>query len=177
MQPRTQEVLDLLDTHRATLADAVRAVPEPLRGRRPAPERWSVAEILEHLGIVEGNITQLLRARIDAGQAEGLGPERDTSEAVSKALVDRVLDRSARITTSARSQPTGNMDADAAWDVLVERRRDLEALVRSADGLALGQIIAPHPVFGPLDVYQWLAFVGAHEGRHAQQIREAAEYA
>ena len=27
-------------------------------------------------------------------------------------------------------------------------------------------------VFGPLDLYTWFAFIGAHEARHAAQIRE-----
>jgi hypothetical protein len=33
----------------------------------------------------------------------------------------------------------------------------------------------PHPRFGPLTGYQWIAFSGAHEARHAAQIREIAE--
>ncbi|MGH9901771.1 MAG: DinB family protein, partial [Pyrinomonadaceae bacterium] len=28
----------------------------------------------------------------------------------------------------------------------------------------------PHPAFGPLDLYQWLAFIGLHEARHLGQI-------
>jgi hypothetical protein len=27
-----------------------------------------------------------------------------------------------------------------------------------------------HPVLGELDLYQWLIFVGQHEGRHKKQI-------
>jgi hypothetical protein len=33
----------------------------------------------------------------------------------------------------------------------------------------------PHPALGVLDGYQWLAFVGTHELRHANQIREIGE--
>jgi hypothetical protein len=32
----------------------------------------------------------------------------------------------------------------------------------------------PHSVFGPSSAYHWFAFVGAHEARHAAQIREIA---
>lgn len=48
-------------------------------------------------------------------------------------------------------------------------------LVREYDGLALGSVTAPHPVLGEIDVYQWLLFLGAHEGRHADQVREIGE--
>jgi hypothetical protein len=33
----------------------------------------------------------------------------------------------------------------------------------------------PHPVFGPLNLYDWLRLIGYHELRHAKQIREVAE--
>jgi hypothetical protein len=41
--------------------------------------------------------------------------------------------------------------------------------------MALGDITVPHPVLGPLNLYQWVLFVGGHESRHAIQIREIAQ--
>jgi hypothetical protein len=172
MQPRTREVLSHLDNHRAALTEALDAVPVALRERRPAPNRWSVAEILEHLGIVEGGITQLLQKQVDAARAAGHGPERETSPVVPTVPVDRLLDRSAPLTASTRSQPSGTLSADAAWEALSHRRRALQELLLTVDGLALSEVIIPHPILGSLNVYQWLVFVGAHEGRHARQIRE-----
>jgi hypothetical protein len=32
----------------------------------------------------------------------------------------------------------------------------------------------PHPVLGPTNGYQWFLFIGSHEARHADQIRETA---
>lgn len=174
MQRRTQEVLTHLDVHRAALTQAVAAVPEALRGRRAALDRWSVAEILEHLGIVEGSITQLLGGHLNAARAAGLGVERETSPVVPTVPVDRLLDRSAPMVAGARSLPTGDLGAHAAWEVLAERRRALRELLLAADGLALSEVIILHPLLGPLNVYQWLVFVGAHEARHADQVRDVA---
>jgi hypothetical protein len=42
----------------------------------------------------------------------------------------------------------------------------------AGDGYALGEIVHPHPALGPLDMYGWMAFCGAHAARHAAQIRE-----
>jgi hypothetical protein len=151
----------------------VAGVPEDRRERRPAPDRWSVAEILEHLGIVEGGITQLLDGQVAAARAAGLGAERETSPVVPTVPVRRLLDRTARLTASARSLPTGGLAAGAAWETLVERRSALRHLLVASDGLALSALVIPHPVLGPLNVYQWLVFIGAHEGRHAKQIQEA----
>ncbi len=47
-------------------------------------------------------------------------------------------------------------------------------VLHAGDGLAIGTLSLPHPLFGPLTAYHWLAFVGAHEARHAAQIREIA---
>jgi hypothetical protein len=35
-------------------------------------------------------------------------------------------------------------------------------------------VVVPHPALGDQNLYQWIAFVGAHESRHAAQIREIA---
>jgi len=39
-------------------------------------------------------------------------------------------------------------------------------------GLRLEDVARDHPVGMSLTLYQWLAFVGYHELRHAAQIRE-----
>lgn len=174
MHPRTTEVLSLLDLHRAALERALADVPRARRERRPAPERWSVAEVLQHLSLVEGGITQLLATRIDAARAAGLGAERASSPVAPTMDVARVLDRSRPITAGEAVWPRPGVDADAAWAMLVERRESLRALIASTDGLALEEVTAPNMVLGPLNAYQWMVFVGAHEARHTAQIREVA---
>lgn len=177
MHPRTDEVLTHLDQYRTILRQAVEEVPPARREERPAPGRWSVAEILEHIGIVEGGITRLLRKQLDEARAGGLGPEQDTSPVVPMVPVRLVLDRSLRIEANPRVLPTSGLTADAAWQVLEDRRQALREFLIAADGLALGDVVipVPHPRLGPLNGWQWLVFLGAHEGRHAGQIRELAQ--
>lgn len=79
MQPRIQEILSHLDTRRADLRAAVDAVPASERGTRPAPDRWSAGEVLEHLAMVEGRMARgIFAKRIEEARANGLGAERDT---------------------------------------------------------------------------------------------------
>ena len=49
MHPHLDAALSRLDESRAALRAAVEAVPAALRTRKPAQDRWSVAEVLEHL--------------------------------------------------------------------------------------------------------------------------------
>jgi uncharacterized damage-inducible protein DinB len=174
MHPRTQEVLTNLDRQRTMLEQAVAAVPQPLRQRRPGPDRWSIAEVLEHLTLVEARIARLLDEQIATARAAGLGAERDSSAVTPTVDVARMLDRSQRLAARENSLPTAGLDADAALARLTELRRALRETLLAADGLALGDVVAQHPRLGPLNVYQWLVFVAAHEGRHTAQIHETA---
>ncbi|MGE3275107.1 MAG: DinB family protein [Vicinamibacterales bacterium] len=172
MQPRIREVLDYIDTERAALATAVESVPAAARSQPPADGRWSVAEVLEHLALVERSVVRLLRVKIEEARSAGLGPEQSAEPIMPTVPVEAVLDRSRPITAPERARPRDGLDAAAAWDALAASREALTALVEESDGLALAEVVAPHPAVGPLNAYQWIAFVGAHEARHAAQIRE-----
>jgi hypothetical protein len=172
VQTRTREVLDYLDRYRSELEQAVAAIPERLRSQRPAEDAWAVGEILEHLNLVEGRIAHLLAEEIARARAAGLGPERDTSPVVPSMPVSRLLDRAERMLARENALPSGRVSAEQAWRQLQSTRRALRATILGADGLALSELALPHPRLGPLNVYQWLVFVGAHEGRHTAQVRE-----
>jgi hypothetical protein len=54
MHPRTEELLGQLDESRGVLRAAVDSVPSSLHETRPGPDRWSVADVLEHLSLGAG---------------------------------------------------------------------------------------------------------------------------
>jgi hypothetical protein len=163
-------VRESLNADRAALREAVDRVPPALRGRKPAPDRWSVAEVLEHLVIVEGRVVMMLGAMIPTA------PMVAESAAGAATAIDRVAlrDRVNRITAPDAIQPTGAMSADEAWASLERSRVQLHGLLDTAEGRDLTHISRQHPVLGPLDGYQWIAAIGGHEERHAAQILEIA---
>ena len=174
MHVRIEEVLAFIDTHRAALAQTLSGVPTEVRDRRPATERWSIGEVLGHLAVVEGRVTNLLRTGIESARAAGLAAERESGAVVPTLDIARILDRSRPITASAGAQPPAGIHAETAWAGLQARRAALREVVISADGLALEEVTAPNPVLGTLNAYQWIVFIGAHEARHTAQIREIA---
>lgn len=174
MHPRIREVLANLDTHRAALERAVKAVPAELRERRPASDRWSVAEVLDHLALLEGQITGVLKGLIDSAQASGLGADLETSSVVATLDVTPILDRSRPAAADDASQPRAGVSVGEAMAALVRQREELRTVMLSADGLALTEVSTPFPGLGPLNVYQWVLVLGAHEARHTAQIQEIA---
>lgn len=172
MHPRTNEILDYLDSSDRSLDDAVAAVPVSSRDRRPAPDRWSTAEVLEHLSIVERSVSELVRRELDAARARGLGYDESTDPVVPKTPITKLLNREVKIVAGERSQPKAGLAWQAAREALAMARAGTRELVIASDGLALGELVMPHPALGPLNGHQWLVFLGAHEQRHAAQIRE-----
>ncbi len=169
MHPRLTELLEYIRIETNALRAAYDAVPPSRRMVRPEPGRWSPAEIVHHLVIVDRRINLRFKALID--EARALPPESDGSSILSATIATRVTTRDRRFTTSEASEPR-DTDPDRVWDDVAAVRRDLEEIVAAGDGLALGKVFAPHPAFGPISGYDWLAFVGAHAARHAEQIRE-----
>jgi hypothetical protein len=172
MQPRIKEMLNHLATNRQELREAVDCVPIEERRTKPNPDAWSVVDVLEHLAIVEAAVAGLLRKKIGEGREAGLGAETDTSPVIDRRYVEKVRDRSYKIVTSEGTRPKSGLAPEAAWEAAERAYETLRQVVIDVDGLALAEVSAPHPVFGPLNVYEWIAFIGSHESRHAAQIRE-----
>jgi DinB superfamily len=174
MHPRTRELMDHLDSQRAILRAAFDAVPAGARDRPPAPDRWSPAEIVEHLALVEQRVGSALAARIASARAEGLGVDASNEPVLPTLDLERVASRRTRVKAPETSHPSG-LDAETAWAALERAGTAVRETLRSADGLALGTITHPHPFFGSLSLYEWFALIGSHEARHAAQIREIVE--
>src|ERR1051326_5285418 len=79
MHPRTNELLTNLESQRAVLREAFERIPSDQRDRRPAADRWSPANIIEHLAIVEGRIAGRFAGLIADAKANGVAAEASTA--------------------------------------------------------------------------------------------------
>jgi uncharacterized damage-inducible protein DinB len=175
MHPRIAEALDYLDTERAELCAAVELIPPALRDQPPAPDRWSVAQVLQHLTLIESRIVPLVNKLIAGARAGGVGPELETSPILNTKHAAKIADRSFRVSAPAETLPPSDTSAATALAALEQSRLALRAAVISGDGLALSEVKYPHPVLGEINLYQWILFVGSHEVRHTAQVREIAD--
>jgi hypothetical protein len=164
------EIYEHIDRTRARLFDAVEGLSEEQQSFTPAPDRWSAAELVEHLSIVEGNVVRLLEKLLGKAEEAGAGtvaPDLFDDPVSIEEFVERA--RGVKLEAPERIRPTGLTLSDSLAR-LRDSRAALHALrprVERADGRSLR---FPHPAWGPLDLYQWLLFVGAHEDRHLAQI-------
>jgi uncharacterized damage-inducible protein DinB len=165
-----QKAAAYLEETRDNLLRAAKNLSPTQLQYKPAPDRWSVAECLEHVTLVEnlvlGNINNALQ------QAAG-SPKPDMGD---DALVRMVTDRSGRAMAPERIVPTGRRPCDELLDEFeAARKRTAEFLVST--NAPLRQYAFPHPRFGQVDCYQWVLLVAGHGDRHRQQVEEVIAHA
>lgn len=168
------DVLATLDASRQALRESVAAIPPAARTARPGPDRWSPVDIIEHLSLVEARFSAVVGGKIAEAVNAGLGHESEGREPLPERIRTLLADRTGKRTAPEAAIPSGVMNENAAWAAADRARAGFRAAVMSADGRALSSVIHEHPFFGPLNVYQWVELIAAHEMRHVAQVREAA---
>ena len=132
---------------------------------RPAPGRWTVAECLEHIAIVEGRVLGSIQKTLEAGPDAS---KRSSMEGKDDALVADVASCATRIQAPDVLAPTGRWPDEQLlkeFEAVRQRTRDFAAST-SAD---LRRHFYRHPIIGELDLYQWLLLIPAHCDRHRAQ--------
>ena len=176
LHPRIQELIDFLAMHRRELLDDVASVPPALRDRKPEPGKWSVAEVLEHLTMIERRVAALVTMQVAAAREQGVGPDPDTSSVVASfANADILTNRAKKLVTPKAGVPTGAIDTTAGTEALDQAHAAMVAALRDANGVSLQNLVAAHPVLGPLNLYHFVVALGLHDARHAAQIREIGQ--
>ena len=170
MHARLAETMDYVEDKRKELLRSFASVPEDRLSRRAAPDAWSVAEIVDHLSIVEAGIARLIAKRAARARETGLGEEKSTESVMASFDQQRAALDGTLIEAPTTVRPRANVDFSEALKGLESSREALRVAVQGASGLSLGDIKHPHPLLGELDLYQWLIFIGQHEVRHRKQI-------
>ena len=170
MHARLAEAMNYVEERRKELLQSFAGIPGDRLCRRATAEGWSVAEILEHLRMVEAGVARLITKRVGQAREAGLGEERSTDSVLPSFEQHSASLDNAVMQAPATVHPRPNIDINEAVEGLESSREALRAAAMSGNGLSIGEIKHTHPILGELDLYQWLIFVGQHEGRHKKQI-------
>lgn len=137
---------------------------------KPAPDRWSVAEVAEHIAVSENMLFGMINEKMLKTPAP---PEmisqinRDDGR-----LRTLVTDRTTKRHAPEMLQPAGRFPtADAVKQAFSQSRGKTVEFVKTTQ-LNLRSYASPHPALGPLDGYQWMIVLAAHTARHTAQIHE-----
>lgn len=148
---------------RVELLDAVEGLSDEDINKKPAADVWSIKQVLEHLYLMEGAITKTIKDQLASGDVEK----------VEDKPIERSTNREVKVEAPGFAVPGNDF---LKLDDLKQRLAGThEGLKEVADDTGEAELEAkayPHPAFGKLNLKQWIPFVGYHELRHLEQIKE-----
>jgi len=152
-----------LEMTQAWLTDEVSSLSPAQFNYRPAPDRWTVAEAIQHLAISEPNYWKLLNDALKQP------PKKLDKPASDADVLWYGIDRTRHDKTSPDENPKDQqIDAKQALKTFLAMHARLLELARSSDEDFRGHAV---PDWG-VDAYQCLLEISTHEQRHILQIRE-----
>jgi hypothetical protein len=160
-----KKALKRLDSVHQKLISAISPLEPDTYAKRPAEDEWSVAEIVQHLCLVEGRVTKELEAAI-AREPRRVGFFRRLlpTSIVSLRLI--------RVKAPKAMNPLDAPDRERAIENFDRTRSDLKRLCAAHGEERFRNLVFTHPFLGEIDGVATVSFIGYHELRHYKQIRE-----
>ncbi len=155
---------------RETLCREVQGLSEAQLSFRPAQDKWSIGEILDHLHLAERSITRVLSKILQQAAGRGLIGQPGSMQLPAHRIDLEAYNQSAAAPESVRPSPERPLPE--LLSSLRESRERLREVTSRADGRVVGDITIRHFQLGELHFYQWLALEAAHESKHLGQIRQ-----
>jgi len=166
-QAEKDRALQYLETTKKNVLEATKGLSEAQWNFKPAPDRWSVAQVMEHIAAAEDFIRDLVKEKVMMAPAGEAGRDvKKTDEGVLMMVPDR--------TTKAQAPeplvPTNRFGSpDASIKHFVESRATTVNFLKTTAGLR--DHVADSPL-GKLDGYEFVLLIAAHSERHTKQISE-----
>jgi hypothetical protein len=149
--------------------NSVKGLSEEQWNYKPAPDKWSVGEVAEHIALSEDFISARIGDVMKSPEApaEKRAGTKGKEEQILKAIPDRSKKAQA-------PEPLLPKKKFASRDELLKafsskRDENIKYLKDTKEDMRAH--IAPSPL-GEIDAYQWMLFMAAHSKRHTAQIEE-----
>jgi len=158
--------VEYLQKTRDGVVEAVKGLSDAQMKFKAAPDRWSVAETLEHIAKSEDYIFQ----NAEKAMKSPAGPAgRDTAK-IDAMVLAMIPDRSHKAQAPPSLVPTSSGTPAESLDHFLKSRAKTIAFTESTPDLR--EHAADSPLGQPLDVYEWMLFIAGHSERHTKQILE-----
>lgn len=159
--------LAYLEKTRAGVIAAVKGLSEAQLNFKPAPDRWSIAEVLEHLAAAEGALFGLAEQAMKGAPRAAADDVKMIDGLILKAIPDRTKKASAPEPLIPKNRYGSAKESLAAFE---KARATTVAYLKHTPGLR--DHVIDSPLGQKLDSYQWLIFNAAHSERHTKQMLE-----
>ncbi len=174
-----EEIFDHIEESHNRFTELVQGLSARQENFRPVSEHWSIAEIAEHLALIDEGVSTLITNLLT--RAETSADSNARAVAFLPVSLKEQLEqaRHAKYQAPEMVRPRGGVEVEASLARIKRVRATLNSLRPRLETIDLSAARFPHPFFGALNLYQWLAFIPNHQERHLRQIErlmDAPEY-
>lgn len=161
-----------MDPHLATLQRAIASAIEGLSGEQLTwhpPQKWSAAEILEHLYLTYTGTTKGFGRVLATGKP--LGSKQTWKNRAQTLVVLGFSYMPPGRKAPTHSQPRGLPAQQVASEIVSKIVEMDEAIARCQEKFGSRAKVLDHPFLGPFTTSQWRKFHLVHGLHHVKQIR------
>ena len=167
---REQLIKYLKDT-RDGVEKATKGLSPEQMNFKAGPDRWSVAECLEHIASAEDYLYDLIQTKSMTAPAPAGPFDATKAHEVDAKIKQMITDRSQKAQAPEPLRPNNRYGStQGSWQHFVESRKRTIEFVQKENGLR--DHAMDSPVAKGMDAYQWVLFLAAHSARHTAQILE-----
>jgi hypothetical protein len=142
---------------------------------KPTPNRWSIAEILDHVVIVQERVLGPVLDQLVNAPAP---PSDHDPNVIDAIVINHFPNRLVKYTAPEFVNPLGSIAPAELLNRMAQNFERLSDSLQSRNGLR--QHAAPAPplqavskgAYTVMDGYQWILAAGAHTERHTKQMLE-----
>ena len=169
-----ERVLSELHASRKQFLDAIAGLSQAQWTYKAGPDRWSIAEVSEHIIAAEGYLSnmvmkQMMGSAADATKAEGRKPNNSVMD---EGFLVSLRDRTQKATAPGEIVPKGIYKTPQASAAAVKAAREKTLdYARTTNDALRDHFSMPFPGF-EMDGVQGLLMIAGHNERHVLQILE-----
>ena len=169
---QTQEERDravkYLNETRAKVMEATKGLSVAQLNFKPAPDRWSVAEVAEDIAAAEDMLYGTIQDQVMKAPAR---PAGEDVKAIDEFVLAAIPDRTHKAQAPEALKPTNRFASlEGTLKHFNESRDKTVGFVKTGQGLRDHAVDSP--LGKKLDAYEWVLFIAAHSERHTKQILE-----
>jgi len=162
------DILAANERAQAQFMTAVSNLSEAQANFRPDENQWTIAEIVEHVSIVNDGFLRLTHKLIEGVRIAPRPPRDDLN--LGHTSLDENGQQREPFQAPERVRPKGGVSVE---DSMAKMRMALAGFAEiqpRLEAVDLSEQVFPHPALGPFNAYQWMVLLGEHEDRHRGQI-------
>lgn len=165
-----ERAMQYLETTKKNIVEATKGLSEAQWNFKPAPERWSAAETMEHIAAAEDFIRGMTVEKAMKGPAEAGRDLKKNDEAV----MSMIPNRSHKAQAPEPLKPVNRFGSpENSLKHFLESRAQTEDFLEHTPDLR--QHVADSPLGIKLDAYEWVLFLTAHSERAASETDSGSQ--